>query len=301
VRDLWIFKYQPQDIQEMILEKSTRKDLEKVIKELPNFILFSKPGMGKGTFANIFVRDTIGKENTLWLNGSDENSVDVMRTKVKDFARSYGYGGAFKYVIINEADRLSTAAQDMLREEIEKVNKICGFMFMINEPQRIVEAHFSRFWWISFNNPIATDIFDFCSNILKFEGVNISSTNTKKNLISLIKKLYPDIRRIVNTLQFNVRNSKLETNYITKNEEVYEDILNGMLELNFDEVRKILKSSYIDYTELYNFLYEKVGKFKSPGDAVINIAEHLYRDDKVAIKEINFMHMFFNMMKNGVI
>lgn len=299
-RDLWIFEYQPKKLSEMVLEPNTRKDLEKVMKELPNFILFSKPGMGKGTFANIFINETIGRENVLWLNGSDENSVDIMRTKVRDFSRSLGFGGALKYVVINEADRLSSAAQDCLREEVERVNKICGFLFMINEKQRIIEAHFSRFWWIEFNNPPVLDIFKFCSKILEQEKIAIT-TELKKSLIFLIKKQYPDIRRIVNTLQFYTRNGNLITSHVTKSEELYESLLKMMIEKDVESLRKALKSNHIEYAEFYNFLYENVGSFTSPGDAIILIGEHLYRDDKVAIKEINFMHMYFQMLKNGVL
>jgi hypothetical protein len=74
-----------------------------------------------------------------------------------------------------------------------------------------------------------------------------------------------------------------------------------MIEKSIEELRKTLKSNYIDYQDLYNFLYENVGKFNSPGDGIILIGEHLFRDSKVAIKEINFMHMYFQMLKNKVI
>jgi hypothetical protein len=93
---------------------------------------------------------------------------------------------------------------------------------------------------------------------------------------------------------------------ISSYNEIYEEILSAMKTGNPESVRKLLKSNTVDYTSLYKFLYEKLmvtdeDVFKNDAGAILLIGEHSYRDAIVSIKEINFMHMYFDMLSNGVV
>lgn len=292
---IWTFEYEPQTINEMIVEKDTREKLKKVIKEKPNIMLYGPAGIGKGTFTNIFLRET--ELDRKKLNASEETGIDVIREKVKPFVTSMSEKTP-KIMVLNEAERLSTNAQDMLLDLMEQVQKITRFIFMCNSPHKIIPEIHSRCQSIDLSNPPAKDIYLHCTKILKKEKVKIQD---KSQLVDLIKKVYPDIRKIINTLQYNNVNGIIKNIKTMANEDIYENILNSMLKSNINDLRQILKSNVIDYAELYSYLFENIGEFKSPGDAIILISEYLYRNSFVSIKEINFMGMIAKMNRDGVV
>jgi hypothetical protein len=134
--------------------------------------------------------------------------------------------------------------------------------------------------------------------ILEKEGIKVKD---KSKIVELIKKLYPDIRLIINTIQLNVDGRVLEEIKISTSEDTFSEILGYMINGQINEMRRVLKSNMIEYNSLYSYLYENLGEFKSPAEALILISEYMYRNGFVAIKEINFMGMVTKMMKTGVI
>jgi len=293
--EIWCFKYAPKTLDEMILSDEMRETLKKVIIECPNVLLVGKPGTGKGTFMDILLRTT--EYDFMKLNASDENSIDVVRDKVKSFATSLGITDK-KVVYLNESDHLSFQAQAGLRDMQESVQKNCRFFFLANYPQKIIDPIKSRCQTITLNDPPKDQLLKFCFKILKEENIEVKN---KSGVVEIIKAHYPDIRQIVNTLQLNCNNGVFDTVKISTTSEVFETIFKNMKDKDVDGIRKILRTESVDYNELYNFLYEKAPESKSPGDFIISIGEYMYRDSFVAIKEINFMAFFFEMMKKGVI
>lgn len=292
--EIWTFKHEPKTFEEMILSDDLRAILGKVIKERPNIMLVGNAGVGKGTFTNIFLRET--QLEFMKINCSDETSVDAMRTKVKSFSTALGFQ-ELKVVILNEADYLSPNAQAMLRDLMETVQKITRFIIQCNYGNRVIPELQSRCQVIELNGPPMKDIGIHCLKILKSEGITVKN---KIAISDTIKKLYPDIRKIINTLQMNSVDGILDTVKIEECNEVYAHILKNMKKGDLDEIRRSLRSNAINYPELYSFLFEQVGEFKSPGDAILSIGEHLYRDSIIAIKEINFMAMVVDMMKRNI-
>lgn len=294
-QEIWCFKYAPQTLDEMILSDDMKETLKKVIAECPNILLVGKPGTGKGTFMDIFLKET--DYDFMKLNASDENSIDVVRDKIKSFATSLGITDK-KIVYLNEADHLSIQAQAGLRDMAESVQKNCRFFFLANYPQKMIDPIKSRCQTITLNDPPKDQLLKHCFKILKAENIEVKN---KSGIVDIIKAHYPDIRQIINTLQLNCKDGVFDSVKITTSSEVFEKILKNMKEQEVDEIRKILRSEGVDYTELFNFLYEKAPETKSPGDFVISIGEYMYRDSFVGIKEINFMAFFFEMMKKGVL
>jgi len=294
--DIWTFKQEPTTLQEMVLDPLVRAKLEKAFTEMPNLMLSGPPGVGKGTFTNIFLKKT--DVDYLKINASDETGVDTVRTKIKSFATALGFAGKKKYVVLNEMDALSQNSQWALRDLIESVQSITRFIFMCNYSQKIIPEIMSRCQCINLNSPPPKDIFLFLMKLLKNEKVVLES---KEDLVSLIKNCYPDIRSMINALQMNVIKGKIEHINIENINTIYEEIFKSLKNQDLDNIRKILRSNMIMYPELYQYLFDKVGEFKSPGDAIIEIGTALYRDAVIAIREIGFITMCAKMLRGGYV
>jgi len=299
--DLYEFVYAPKTFDEIILHPDIKDALKKVIDEIPNCTIAGPPGCGKGTLMSVLIKTN--KIEVLRLNGSDTNGVDDIRDRVKPFAESMGFDGVLKLVYINEADRLSAAAQDMLRDLIERVQDITRFILLCNHPERITVEVKSRCPLIIFPDPPIKEIVLKCINILKSEKVTFEN----KDVISLVKSTYPDIRHTINMLKFNVSGGILSSklNIVSVNE-VYQEVLDAMLTGDMSNVRKVLRANPIDYTKLFVFLYEKLMStdkevFSNDFIAIAEIAEGAYRNDIVAIKEINFMNTYLKMLKQKAV
>jgi len=161
---LWVHKYEPKTLQEMVLSEEKRQTLQKVIDDLPNTLLLGKPGTGKGTFMNILLRQT-GCEY-IKINGSLSTGIDNIREQVFSFARAFS-PNKMKIVYINEADRLSPNAMDALKDIIENVQSITRFFFLSNDPtlrNDVDGAIKSRCGYqIDLNDPPGKEIFTHCA------------------------------------------------------------------------------------------------------------------------------------------
>jgi replication factor C small subunit len=295
------FKYAPKTIGEMILSEDVRPKLEKALTELPNMVLYGPSGTGKGTFTDVLLTEK--KLDFIKINCSDETGIDAIRDKVKTFAQSVGFGG-IKIVYLNEADFLSMNAQAMLRDLQEQVQKYTRFIYCCNYIHKMLPELISRCQVIELSNPPAGEVVKRCWYILDSEGVKYD----KKVVVEMVKSIWkrkPDIRKAIVTLKENIIDGQLSSNIrMSASEEVYGEILSHMKAQNPDGVRKALKSHQIDYTGMYKYIFDQLmgdeTVFKSDAEAIIIIGEHDYRDNLVANREINFMAMYFNMLKKGI-
>jgi DNA polymerase III delta prime subunit len=296
---IWTFEYEPKSLNEMIVNEEIKPKLEKAIKELPNILLYGTPGIGKGTFVHILLRES-GCDH-MWVNASDHTGIDFIRDQVKQFAiTGRGLSDKQKIVVLNEADSLSSGpqgAQKMLRQLMEDVQNITRFIFLANYEQYIIPELKSRCQTIKMDNPPKKEIGLFCSRILKNEGIQYDP----KTLIKIVQKCYPDIRRTIWALQENTIEGKLVDSRIYSSEDVFRGIIKSIKEKDVEAVRAALKSNYIVYPQLYEYLYENAGEFSSPGGAILAIGEALKWDGSIANKEINFMRMVVDMIFTNVV
>jgi len=296
-RNLWVYKYKPKTFNDIILNSEIKGKLGKAMDEIPNMLIYGTAGIGKGCFSEML----INKDNIdyMFINASDESGIDVFRNKIRPFATAMCMKD-MKIVVLNECDSLTSGpqgAQKLLRQLMEDTYKICRYILLCNYENYIIPEIKSRCQVIKFDNPPKKDIGKLCLKILKTEKVKFQS----KDVLDIITKCYPDIRRTINVLQENVIDGKLTGSRVYASEALFEKILKLITKQDLEGVREELKSNYIPYDQLYEFLYENAGEFKQPGAAILSIGEHLFRDTTIAIKEINFIHMVVDMIYKKVI
>lgn len=294
---IWSFKYEPNKFNDLILNKDIKIKLRKALKEVPNLMIYGTPGVGKGTFANILLKYT--KYNSLWINASDHTGIDFIRDTVKPFANAASLTD-MKIIVMNESDSLTAGnqgSQKMLKQLMEDVHKITRFIFLTNDITIMMDELQSRCTVIKVDNPPAKEIAKFCVKILLKEKVKFKT----KTIVSIVKKCYPDIRKTISALQENSINGNLISDNTSSSEPLWEKIMNLSIQGNIEEVRKEIKSNYIDYNLLFKYFYDNSGRFKEPGGAILTIGDHLRWNRTYPIPEINFMHMIVNMIYENII
>ena len=301
---LWVEKYRPQTIEECILPDSMKKTFKEFINsgELPNFLFCGSAGVGKTTVAKALCNE-IGAEY-LFINGSEESGIDVLRSKIKNFASSVSLTDAKKVVILDEADYLNAnSTQPALRGFIEEFSNNCRFIFTCNFKNRIIEPLHSRCAVIEFKiensekPKIAAGFYRRVIDILSFEKVQTDS----KVVAELITKYFPDYRRILNELQRYSVSGIIDSGILVNlGDESYTELIKNLKAKNFTEVRKwVGKNSDIESTELFRKLYDKAIDYLEQGSIpqlVLILAEYQYKAAFVADREINTMAALTEVM-----
>lgn len=301
---LWVEKYRPNTIDECILPDSMKNTFKEFINsgELPNFLFCGGAGVGKTTVAKALCNE-IGAEY-LFINGSEESGIDVLRNKIKNFASSVSLTDAKKVVILDEADYLNAnSTQPALRGFIEEFSNNCRFIFTCNFKNRIIEPLHSRCAVVEFkiensDKPkIASEFFKRVKNILQVEGIEADM----KVVAELITKYFPDYRRILNELQRYSVSGTIDAGILVNiGDASYSELIKNLKSKNFNDVRKwIGKNSDADTTEVFRTLYDKandVVEQTSIPQLVLILAEYQYKAAFVADKEINMMAALTEIM-----
>lgn len=303
---LWVEKYRPQTIDECILPTNMKTMLKSYIDkgQLPNFLFCGGAGVGKTTVAKALCNE-IGAEY-LFINGSEESGIDVLRTKIKSFASSVSLTDAKKVVILDEADYLNpNSTQPALRAFIEEFADNCRFIFTCNFKNRIIEPLHSRCSVVEFKIPrdetgeMAAEFFARCREILENEGVDFD----KKVLAEVVRKHFPDNRRILNELQRYSVTGVIDSGILVNlSDESYTSLITNLKEKNFSEVRKwVGKNSDVETITLFRTLYDKAVTYMEPSSVpqlVLILADYQYKAAFVADHELNIMAALTEIMSS---
>jgi replication factor C small subunit len=201
--NIWTEKYRPKKFEEVVGQEDIIKKVQNLTKALniPHLLFAGPAGTGKSTLALITVKELFGinwKENYLELNASDERGIDVVRQKVKDFARTKALGNVpFKVIFLDEADALTREAQQALRRTMENYTNTCRFIMSCNYSSKIIDPIQSRCVIFRFKLLEKKDIEKRINIIAERENLQLSESS----LESLYEAAEGDCRRVINILQ----------------------------------------------------------------------------------------------------
>ena len=302
---LWTEKYRPKTVEDCILPERLKVPFQEYVnqKQIPNLLLTGGAGVGKTSVAKAMCNE-IGCDY-LVINGSDENGVATIRVKIANYASSMSFSGGRKVVIIDEADYLTPNAQAILRNAIEEFAVNCSFIFTCNYKAKIIDPLHSRCAVIDFGmknsekQKMASAFFKRIQSVLESEKVEYDD----KVIAELVKKHFPDFRRVINELQRYAQLGKIDVGILAQIGDVsLTQIVKYMKEKDFTSVRKWAATAEIDPTmffrKLYDNLYEILKPSSIPG-VVIVLADYQYKQAFVADQEINLVACLTEIMANG--
>jgi replication factor C small subunit len=201
--EVWTEKYRPKKFEEVVGQEEIIKRVKSLVNSIniPHLLFAGPAGTGKSTLALIVVRELFGaswRENYLELNASDERGIDVVRQKVKDFARTKALGNVpFKVIFLDEADALTREAQQALRRTMENFTGTCRFILSCNYSSKIIDPIQSRCVVFRFKLLEKKDIKIIVDRIGAGEGLII----TPEGFSALYEASEGDCRRVINLLQ----------------------------------------------------------------------------------------------------
>lgn len=243
---VWSQKYRPSKIDDLILSLKLKRKFKKYIREgdIPNLILNGPSGMGKSA-VSVVLCEELGLEYIL-INGSKDGNIDVIRNTVERFASHMSFNGKRKVIIFDEGDNLSDKSMTALQPLVEQYSKNCSFVFTTNHYEKFKTPIKSRFTVINFTveekdrSDLMNKTFLRMVDILNEEQVEFD----KKVLITLIKNLFPDIRKLIDTLQDSTDDGKLEVTSISKTIEFEKEFFSMLKKNSVAGQNEMLK--YVD-------------------------------------------------------
>ena len=299
---LWVEKYRPSNLDTYIGNDQLKSKVEIYLEsgDLPHLLLFGKAGTGKTTLAKLLVNNI--DCDYLYINASDENNVETVRSKVKNFASTMGFKD-YKVIILDECDYITPNAQAALRNLMETFSKHCRFILTCNFVERIIDPIQSRCQTFQVIPPNKNDVAKHLHTILTQESVDYD----REDLAILVNSGYPDIRRVINGAQRQSVDGKL---VIDKQSIVENDYKLKLLEIlkkqdkasAFKNIRQLMADSQVkDYADLFRLLYDEVDSYGKGhiAECILVLGKYELSDSQVVDKEINAMAMIIEIL--GVI
>ena len=299
---IWTEAYRPRTIEDCVLPEEQKTYFRNIVKngDIQNMLLCGTAGTGKTTVARALCEEL--NSDYIVINGSEESGIDVLRTKIKQFASTVSFSGNTKVVILDEADYLNpNSTQPALRGFIEEFANNCRFIFTCNFKNRIIQPLHSRCAVVEFKIPnqekpkLASQFFKRAVHILTDNSI----TYNTEVVVQVVKKYFPDFRRTINELQRYAQSGSID-----------EGILVNISDANMADLVKTIKAkdwkamrAWVvdnldnDPATLYRKIYDTfIPHTKQVPQLVLTIADYTYKSAFVVDQEINMVACLTEIM-----
>ena len=284
-------KYRPDTLEGYICKEDTKQKFDEFIKQqdIPHLLFAGKPGAGKTTIAKILVNNI--DCDYLYINATDERSIDVMRDKVGAFAAA-GSFKPLKIVILDEATHILQAGQVILLNMMETYSLTTRFILTGNYPERLIDPLRSRCQEFDLAPPSKKVIAQHISVILDKENIEYEIPD----LVTIVNKYFPDFRKIINNCQKYTIDGVLKLDTMSNTDDNYKDALLAELKKpsvkSFNNIRQIIANTDLeDFDDVYKFLYSKLNEYSNGNEGIVicYLEEYMYHATFRLDKEINIM------------
>ena len=294
--ELWVEKYRPQILEDYVGNEIIKNKIADYLKKgsIQNLLFYGVAGTGKTTLAKLITKNL--NCDLLYINASDERGIDTIRDKIIPFASSMSFNDV-KIVILDEADYITPQAQATLRNTIESCSKTTRFILTCNYLERIISPLQSRCQTFEITPPSKQEVNNKCQDILTKEKILFYDNN----IGDVINTHYPDIRKIINTLQGSVVEGQIKIDDTSlKNTQLGDKIVEALSKKSkLYIIRQILANSGArEFDGLFKILYDNVSKYTNKeGEAILIIAKYQYEYTFVLEKEICIAAMLNKLLE----
>lgn len=291
----WVEEFRPQKVSDIIgdseiIDKMKQFETE---KSIPNLLLIGHAGTGKTTIAKVLANTICGKNNYLYINASERNNIDTVRTDILNYCGTASFDTNIKIIILDEFGGMTIQAQRSLKAVMEEYSKNTRFILTENSENKIIDPIKSRCQRFDFTTTNKAQIAKRCYEILNTKKIKLKGS--KEDVINSIKKLvndfYPDIRLTIQNLQkfslngeFNYNNVSIVTN---------SNLIEFIKKYDVKSIREQILKTTTDYSILYNYIFENVKNISTNSDKIcaiiLLISEYMYRHTTHINSEINFI------------
>ena len=299
---LWVEKYRPRKLEDCILPADQKTIFQEMVAkgEIQNMLLCGGAGMGKTTVARALCEEL--ETDYIIINGSEESGIDVLRTKIKQFASTVSFSGKPKVVILDEADYLNpNSTQPALRAFIEEFSANCRFILTCNFKNRIIPPLHSRTAVIEFKLPkaekpkIASAFFKRVTEIMSIEKIEADG----KVIAKVIEKHFPDYRRVLNELQRYAASGRIDEGiFVSLNESNMQELIASLKDGDWKKMRTWVVNNLDNdpgtiFRKLYDTLTDHVQQVPQ---LVLLLADYQYKAAFCADQEINLVACLTEIM-----
>ena len=295
---LLVEKYRPTNIDNYVGNESIKNTIKSYItqNDIQNLLFYGPAGTGKTTLAKLITKNI--DCDLLYINASDERGIETIRDKVSGFASTMSFK-PLKIVILDEADFLTIMAQASLRNVIETFSRSTRFILTCNYLERIIDPLQSRCQTLKIIPPDRLDIINHLMKVTNKENIKHSVSD----LETIVNNNYPDVRKMLNTIQISTVNNTIKLDETALVESNYMD--KALTELkkkkpNWRTIRQIIADSNVsDFEGFYRYLYDKSSEYAPGKEGMIAyyINEYSYQSNFRIDKEVNCMALMSKIIE----